>query len=588
MKMTCSILFVCLSFLFGGCNSGDKENNAPSNGTSVENVQLSTDKAVYSPGQTVIFTANKALPSDVKIRYKYLNQIIKEEAYSSVSWTWNPPTDDFKGYLVDVYQTSTSGTETVLASVAVDVSSDWSRFPRYGFLSAFSTSVTDADIKTVLNDLARHHINGLQYYDWHYKHHKPLAGTPEAPLETWLDIMNRNTSMNTIKKYISGAKAAGMKSMFYNLAYGALDDAASDGVKDEWYMFSDKNHKNKDLYDLPEPPFKSDIFFLNPANTDWQNYIARQNADVYAVYDFDGYHIDQVGDRGTVYDYNGNKMALDQTFKPFISAMKSAAPSKHLLMNAVNQFGQEGGIAQSDVDFLYSEVWSPNESFSLLADVIKNNDSYSNNAKKTVLAAYMNYNVANSTGEFNTPAVLLCDAVIFSFGASHLELGEHMLCKEYFPNSNLTMKPDLIKALVKYYDFLTGYQNILRDGGSLNDLTVSCANGKIQPAAWPPQSGKVAVIAKKMEDRQIVHLVNFANAAHFEWRDTNGTQTTPNTIYDIALSVNTTQAVKNVWVASPDWNEGVATSVEFKQNLSKVSFTLPYLKYWSTIVLEYK
>ena len=107
-------------------------------------------------------------------------------------------------------------------------------------------------------------------------------------------------------------------------------------------------------------------------------------------------------------------------------------------------------------------------------------------------------------------------------------------------------------------------------------------------ASWPPQSGKVAVIAKKMEDRQIVHLVNFANAAHFEWRDTNGTQTTPNTIYDIALSVNTTQAVKNVWVASPDWNEGVATSVEFKQNLSKVSFTLPYLKYWSTIVLEYK
>ena len=584
--MTHSILFICLSLFLGRCGSANAPNN-PTTVTTIENVQLSTDKAVYSPGEKVVITSNKALPSDVKIRYKFLDNVIEEENYSSQTWNWNPPTDDFKGYIIDVYQTSTSKSEKILASIAVDVSSDWSRFPRYGFLSVFSTSVTDANIQQVLSDLSRHHINGLQYYDWHYEHHKPLAGTPSAPLETWLDIMNRNTSKTTIKKYIADAKSYGMKSMFYNLAYGALNNAASEGVKNEWYIFSDKNHTNKDLFDLPEPPFKSDIYFLNPANTAWQDYMAQQNADVYAVYDFDGYHIDQVGDRGTVYDYNGNKVNLDQTFKPFITAMKSAAPNKHLVMNAVNQFGQEGGIAQSDVDFLYSEVWSPNESFSLLADVIKNNDSYSDNTKKTVLAAYMNYNVANATGEFNTPAVLLCDAVIFSFGGSHLELGEHMLCKEYFPNNNLSMKPDLIKALTKYYDFLTGYQNILRDGGSFNDVTVSCTNGKIQPAMWPPQSGKVAVIGKKTNDRQIIHLINFANASHFEWRDTNGNQTTPNTIYDIALSVTASQTIKKVWVASPDWNEGVATSVDFKQNLTKVSFSLPYLKYWTTVVFEY-
>ena len=49
----------------------------------------------------------------------------------------------------------------------------------------------------------------------------------------------------------------------------------------------------------------------------------------------------------------------------------------------------------------------------------------------------MNYNKADNRGEFNTPGVLLTDAVMFALGGSHLELGgDHMLCKEYFPNEN--------------------------------------------------------------------------------------------------------------------------------------------------------
>ncbi len=78
----------------------------------------------------------------------------------------------------------------------------------------------------------------------------------------------------------------------------------------------------------------------------------------------------------------------------------------------------------------------------------------------------MDYNLASSKGYFNTPGVLLTDAVIFSFGGAHLEMGDHMLCKEYFPNSNLQMKPELQAAIVHYYDFLTAYQNLLRDGGA--------------------------------------------------------------------------------------------------------------------------
>lgn len=71
----------------------------------------------------------------------------------------------------------------------------------------------------------------------------------------------------------------------------------------------------------------------------------------------------------------------------------------------------------------------------------------------------MNYNKADNRGEFNTPGILLTDAVMFALGGSHLELGgDHMLCKEYFPNENLTMSEELKTAMVRYYDFLTSYQ----------------------------------------------------------------------------------------------------------------------------------
>ena len=50
-----------------------------------------------------------------------------------------------------------------------------------------------------------------------------------------------------------------MKSLFYNLAYGALSDAADDGVKEAWYLFKDKKHGNKDYHPLGSP-FKSNIY----------------------------------------------------------------------------------------------------------------------------------------------------------------------------------------------------------------------------------------------------------------------------------------------------------------------------------------
>lgn len=581
-----SFIFILLLVAMFGCEKsapGSPEN--PDEPAVPTVVTVSTDKARYNPGDEVTFTTDQELTSGVKIRYRHLNELIAETSSAGKTWTWKVPAVDFTGYMVDIYK-MVAGKEKAYGSVAVDVSSDWARFPRYGFLSKFGQMSND-EMQAVISNLNRYHINGLQFYDWHFKHHRPLAGTPAIPDNLWTDIANRETSLSTVRNYISEAHVHNMKTMFYNLAYGALNDAESEGVKAEWYLYDDNLHNAKDKIDLPAPLFKSNIWLLDPSNTGWQQYMAQKNKDVYAVFDFDGYHIDQLGNRDRIlYSYSGNPVDMPATFNPFIKAMKQNEPQKRLVMNAVNQYGQEG-IALSPVDFLYSEVWAPNEGYGDLVRIIQDNNTFSKNTKNTILAAYMNYNLAGSAGNFNTPGVLLADAVIFAFGGAHLELGEHMLGKEYFPNNNLQMRTDLKEALVHYYDFMVGYQNLLRDGGTFNSPQVASADTQIDLNNWPPQLNKVSIVGKEIENKQVIHLINFTNAVHLNWRDANGTQSFPKVVENFKLDFTTAKTVKKIWMASPDFNCGAATEISFSQSGSKVSFSLPQLQYWDMVVVEY-
>lgn len=584
--MMMNLLLVISGFLLSmGCK---KSNGVPA-GPDIHPVtdtlvNIVTDKAVYNPGDVIHFTIDKELPSSARIRLRKLDKVISETNVTGSTFTLTAPSADFTGYMVDVYNIA-NGVEKVYGATGVDVSSDWTKFPRYGFLSAYG-ALTHSYMDSVINNLNRLHINGLQFYDWDYEHHQPLAGTVADPASTWLDIASRTNYKSTVDYYISSAHGHNMKAMSYNLCYGALNDAAEDGVPDQWYMYKDQHHSQKVFLGLSSP-FKSNIYLTNPGNTSWQQYLSGKTKDMYDVYSFDGYHVDQVGDLGVHYDYDGNRIDVPQGFASFLQAMKAAAPSKRLVMNAVNQFGQEGNIATSPVDFTYTEVWSPNESYKDLATIIQNNIAWSDYKKPTVITAYMDYNVANAPGYFNTPGVLLTDAVIFAYGASHLEMGEHMLCKEYFPNDNLKMKPDLQQALIHYYDFLTGYENLLRDGGTFNQPDLVSADGKTTINNFPPQSGSISVTGKDMGTSEVIHLINFANATSFDWRDTNGTQAAPKTFQNISYILTTGKKVKNLWMASPDINGGVAQQLPFTSSGNTISFTLPSLQYWDMIVAEY-
>ena len=586
------LLFVAAFSALSCSGDNDANNNEYSNPETFSPVvamtdnislEITTDKAIYAPEAQVSFNISGSIPEGAKIRIRHGADVVEDQPLITNTFSWTAPSTDNMGYIVDVY-TLSDNKENIYGTIGVDVSSNWKRFPRYGFVGTYDASKTSSQIEYELSFLNRCHINGLQFYDWQNKHHWPLGGNSNELLYEYKDIANRQVITSVVKNYISGAHQLGMKAMFYNLCYGALDDAKADGVSNRWYLYKNNKRSDIDKLDLSND-WKSDIYLLDPANKDWQNYIIERNNDVYNSLDFDGFHIDQVGDRGTVYDYYGGNVNLPRSFASFIKAVKNARPEKSLVMNAVSRFGQQNIAGTNDVDFLYNEMWGTEDMFSDFGKVINENNYFSGNTMNTVFAAYMNYGKSGSQGTFNTPGILLTDAVIFALGGAHLELGDHMLCHEYFPNSNLQMSSELKKNIVAYYDFMTAYENLLRDGGQQTASDIVSGNQSICINAWPPLMHGVTAINRNVGNRQVINLINFSKANSLSWRDMNGTQPEPTAFSNIPVRIKAA-GVKKVWVASPDYIGGAPQQISFKQDGDYVLTTVPNLKYWSMIVLE--
>lgn len=549
--------------------------------------KLSSDKAMYTPGQTVHLRATVGTPDEsTRVRYRKGSRVVADERLTATEWTWTAPSEDGCGYMVEVYRQRNDTTQQIVGTIGVDVSSDWHLYPRYGFVATFDKSKTNAVIAGEMEYLNRCHINGVQFQDWHYKHHWPAPVDKMGNvLSSFTDIANRKNETSVIREYIRVQHEYGMKSIFYNLAFGALEDAKEDGVKEEWYMFKDMNHSSKDSHVLPSS-WKSDIFLTNPGNEGWQAYIAKRNQEVYDNFDFDGYQIDQLGYRGDRYTYSGQKLNFNTAYASFINAMYKAHPAKDLIMNAVSSYCAQAILQTGHMALAYNETWGDEADFSHLYAIVKANRSYSKNSAQTIFASYMDYNRDNCT--FNIPGVLLTDAVMFAIGGAHLELGDHMLCREYFPYTGVRMSDALKEEIIRYYDFATAYENYLRpiEGDNELTLTVTDESKKVAFNVWPPKTGKVTSFARQQDGRIVLHLLNLLNADCTSWRDMDGTMPTPRVVKNCALSVAVPQAVKHVYVASPDYHGGALVELPFKQQDGKVSFTLPALKYWDMIVME--
>ena len=596
MKKTFYVLALALACSACGGGTNNEEPTKPSGGGEVTSVmhitsdlswQIVSDKAMYAPGEKIRFEATVGTPdASTHVRYRNGSKVIEDTPLSATTWEWTAPAEDGQGYLVEVYRQRNDTTQQIVGTIGVDVSSDWHLYPRYGFVATFDKSKTNSVIANEMAYLNRCHINGVQFQDWHYKHHWPAPVDKQGNvLGSFTDIANRMNETSVIREYIRVQHSYGMKAIFYNLAFGALDDAKSDGVKEEWYMFKDANHSSKDSHVLPSS-WKSDIFLTNPGNADWQAYIAQRNEEVYHNFDFDGYQIDQLGYRGDRYTYTGQKLNFNTAYASFINAMYKAHPAKDLIMNAVSSYCAQAILQTGHMALAYNETWADEAEYSNLYQIIKANRNYSSGKAQTVFAAYMDYNRDNCT--FNIPGVLLTDAVMFAIGGAHLELGDHMLCREYFPYTGVRMSDALKEEIIHYYDFATAYENYLRpvEGDQEVTLTVTDEAKKISFNVWPPKVGKVTTFARQQNGRIVLHLLNFTSADCTSWRDIDGTMPTPRVVKNSRLSVAVTNEVKHVYLASPDYHGGALQELPFKQADGKVSFTVPTLKYWDMLIFE--
>ena len=310
---------------------------------------------------------------------------------------------------------------------------------------------------------------------------------------------------------------------------------------------------------------------MNIKEQGWIDYIGQRTSDVYRVFDFDGYQVDQLGARDGIYDAKGNYDDQQQAgFTHFLQEMKRLEPGKRLVMNAVGGFGNDRIAEAGVVDFYYTEVWDKGD-FATISNSIRDyaalpnsrfgggeNPAVDGRERQVVLAAYMNYDHGKmGKGEFNTPGVLMANAAIHAWGGAHLELGEHMLNNEYFPNSNLRMRGELEIATIIYYDFITAYQNFLRGGGNFTGVTATTADERLAFNQWPPVQGQVATVGRLLPDGKtaVAHLLNYTDATTLDWCDSNADQAEQQRVDDVSVTLDINgapaTAVKAVWCATP-------------------------------------
>lgn len=238
------------------------------------------------------------MPANTNIRYCHGSAVVETARLTSSSWTWTPPTADYQGYMAELFTTAADGTETIVGTIAVDVSSQWTRFPRYGFVADFDnhqgTVDKNANIETEMAYLSRLHINGVQFQDWQWMHHKPVKFNGDGSLTQWYqDISNRWVGVEYVKNYIAEQHKYGMKSIFYDLYFGAWKDADKDGVKPEWALLKkdELGRFYQDYHGLPSS-WASNIYLQNPGNEGWISYMKDRCDEVYNNFDFDGFQVD--------------------------------------------------------------------------------------------------------------------------------------------------------------------------------------------------------------------------------------------------------------------------------------------------------
>ncbi len=368
-----------------------------------------TDKAMYAPGQTATFTVTLDnqdandwtgtlhvdvfhLENTVAALTQTVTATAGEESVATVSWT--VPQQDFTGYLVKAYIDDTSS-----AITALDCSSDYTAFPRYGYVANYDPEQTPQETQAMIEELAtKYHINAYQLYDWMWRHETLIQRSGGEVAENWEDLFGRTISTQTISDYIDAIHSYNGAAMAYVMSYAAREGYTDFGVDPANGLFTDQNHASQLNVDFGDG--STYLWLFNPENEEWQAEMIEQYLDAINTMDFDGLQIDQMGQRNNVYDYRGQKVYLEDTFSSLVNATKAALTANNadqdnvtfnIVDGTVDGWAMANVADKADTDFNFSEIWWLSNNYNDIKNYIEQVRTFSD-GKALVLAAYMNYN----------------------------------------------------------------------------------------------------------------------------------------------------------------------------------------------------
>lgn len=565
-----------------------------------ETMVCRTEKSMYAPGETAVVCLEN-LPAEataLRARLYSLERCVWDwQLPASKRFPLSLPDADGRGYALEIEALDEEQNVLTSAFTAVDVSSSWTKFPRYGYVWDFTPS---ADAESKADEMARYHLNGVQFYDWQYRHHRPLADD----LSGWRDWSGRWISGDTVRAYLRAAHDRGMACMAYNMIYAANETYLTDGsgVQADWRLVRANGADFTCDMDAKLGPVGV-LQYFNLLNPDWQNYIFAQENRVFEAFDFDGWHGDTIGENGPMRTADGGPLGYDADGKPiylvkdgytaFLNAAKAAIGDKYLAFNPVGAQGIEN-VNVSAVDVLYTEFWpwDRNANGRLYDDYYTLHRAIlgaceQSGGKSLIVAAYVNYR--NPKAAFNPATVRMLDCVVFASGGSRIELGNggNMLSDEYFPaDGKKRMDDGLRSAVGRLYDFLVAYENLLRDGQRPVSRTVRLEN---LPVSTDGRSDTVWCFAKADSSTEIYHFLNLTGTDD-GWRDEEQTKKPPIAHENVKTRLYTDYPVREVWLASPDGESPLPLPLEFQTgrdtNGAYAEFTQPALEYWNLIFLR--
>ena len=553
------------------------------------------------------------------------------------------------GYLVTISVNDKSGSTLSSKRAGLSVEDDWTVFPRYGIVAGSPTDQNSILVKNLeayrkeLELMKSMNINSYFFYDAYNEATDPFPEGVDSFVQKWNTWSHTQVDTKAVKELVDQVHKSGAVAMLYNmisadsnpknpalplaaLAYNFYD---SFGKKGEPMTYTIGNNPTQVYYD--------------PANPDWQKYIAGVMKSAMDRMGFDGWQGDTIGDnRVTDYEHRNSTDEADShmmsdSYASFINAMKDLIGEKYYItINDVNG-GNDDKLVKARQDVVYNELWTnggsviPGRMQVAYGDLKARIDMVRNKTGKSlIVGAYMeepgiDYTVpggkaTNGAGKdalagkpLQADATLLVDATVAAAGGYHMSIAAlananaalNVLQSAYYPTQYLSVAKDTIRKLYNYQQFITAYENLLRGEGVTNSTqsvsTKNAAGEILSKDALGVTGDQVWTFAKSGKGFSTVQMINMMgiNAGwHNEegYADNKTPDAQENLTVRLSLAGKTAQEAakiaNQVYVTSPDdWATSnmkkAQASLETDENGQPVLvISVPKLTLWNMLYIK--